>query len=430
MTTATITDNPTRTADTDDLPLRPRPQLGFGYQMIGAEEEELVLQVLRSRNLFRYYGHDKNVPPPMAAALEAEMMARTGRRYALAVTSGTAALEVALGALGVGPGDEVITTAWGWISCFSSVVRLGARPVLAEIDESFCLAPGEITRLKTERTKAVLVVHYQGIAADMDALLAEADAAGIALLEDCAQSVGASYKGKAVGSMGTVGTYSFQYNKTVTSGEGGMVVTDDPLLYERAVRISDLGLVRAFHLGVLDGQTQVPMFAGGNFRLTELQAAVALAQIRKLDGLVAHCRDLKRRILDRVAGLPGLTPRPAADPDGDQPIELYFSLPTPELADAFRARLHERNVNSQKVTGSYCHYAREYCQTGHAHHPAASPFSEFETWPAPGYRAEDFPRTEDLVKRFVALPLGVLYTAEDADYIGECVRRVHAELMG
>lgn len=421
---------PATAADADDLPLRPRPPLGFGSQLLGAEEEELVLQVLRSRDLFRYYGHDRAHPPAMAATLEREMAARVGRRYALAVTSGTAALEVALGALGVGPGDEVITTAWGWISCFSAIVRLGARPVLAEIDASFCLAPGEITRLRTERTRAVLSVHYQGAAADMGPLLAEADAAGIAFLEDCAQTPAATYRGRPVGSMGRIATFSFQYNKMLTSGEGGMVLTDDPLLYERAARMSDLGQVRPFHLAELGGEAREPAFCGGNYRLTELQAAVALAQLRKLDGLVGHCRMLKARVLSRIAGLPGLATRPLADDAGEMPIEVYLSLPTPELADAFRSRLDARNVNSQKVTGSYCHYAREYCRTGRAHHPAASPFAGFEEWPAPGYRPEDFPRTEDLIRRFVALPLGALYTAEDADYIGESVRRVHAELMG
>jgi 8-amino-3,8-dideoxy-alpha-D-manno-octulosonate transaminase len=414
---------------TDDLPtLRPRPPLGFGSRLIGQEEEELILQVVRSHDLFRYYGHDRGNPPAMATTLERELAQRVGRRYALAVTSGTSALECALGALGVGPGDEVITTAWGWISCFSAIVRMGARPVLAEIDASFCLAPGEISRLRTERTKAVLVVHYQGAAADMDVLLREADAAGIAVLEDCAQTPAATYRGRPVGSMGRIATFSFQYNKMLTCGEGGMVLTDDPLLYERAVRMSDLGLVRAPHLAELDGTTREAAFCGGNYRLTELQAAVALAQLRKLDGLVRHCRDLKARILQGIQGLAGVTPRPIADPNGEMPIEIYLSVPTAEWADAFRTRLDTLNVNSQKVTGSYCHYAREYCQTGRAHSPAASPFAGFDVWPAPGYRAEDFPRTEELIRRFVALPLGALYTMEDADYIAAAVRRVHKEL--
>ena len=410
------------------FPLRPRPALGMGAALIGAEEEELVMQVLRSKDLFRYYGMDKSSLPPMAATLENEFAARVGRKYALGVTSGTAALEVALSALGVGPGDEVILTAWGWISCFSSIVRLGALPVLAEIDDTFCLAPGEIARLSNERTKAVLIVHYQGAAADMDPLLAEASTAGIPVLEDCAQSPGASSFGRPVGSMGTIATFSFQYNKSITCGEGGMVMTDDPVLYERAVRTHDLGLVRAYHMDVLHGETQVPAFSGGNFRLTELQAAVALAQLRKLDGVVAHCRALQRSILAKIADLSGLTPRRVADPAGDQGFELYLCAPTAEIAEAFRNRLHALNVNSQKVTGTYCHYARPYCQTGDAHNPNASPFKQFEIWPAPGYRAEDFPLTEALIRRFIALPLGVLYTLEDAEYIGDAVRHVYAEV--
>src|SRR3954469_21002535 len=129
------------------LKIRPRPQLGLGAALIGKEEEELVLQVVRNQEPFRYYGHDAAHPPGMAATLEKEFREKYGFKYALAVTSGTAALEVALAALGVGPGDEVIVPAWSWISCFTAVVRVGALPVLAEIDDNFCLAPGDITRL-------------------------------------------------------------------------------------------------------------------------------------------------------------------------------------------------------------------------------------------------------------------------------------------
>src|SRR5690606_9302681 len=145
-------------------------------------------------------------------------------------TSGTAALEVALAALDVGPGAEAIVPAWSWVSCFTAIVRLGALPVLAAIDETFCLAPGEITPLHTRRTKAVLVVHCQGVAADMAPLLDEARQARLPILEDCAQAAGASYHGRRVGSMGAIGIYSFQHQKSMSSGEGGMVVTSDPLL--------------------------------------------------------------------------------------------------------------------------------------------------------------------------------------------------------
>lgn len=364
------------TNEKSEFRLRPRPQGGIGAALIGREEEALVLDVLRRKELFRYYGADPSTPPPVCATLEREFGELMGAKYALAVTSGTAALEVALGALGVGPGDEVIIPAWSWISCFTSVVRMGALPVLAEMDETFCLASGEITRLSTPRTKAVIIVHYQGIAADLDALLPEARAAGIRVLEDCAESPGASLEGKRVGTMGDIGTFSFQYHKPMTCGEGGMVVTDDALLYERAVRMHDIGQMRPYHQQFV--YPQEPSFSGSQFRMTELQAAVALAQLRKLDAAKAQCRRVRDRIMSQITDLPGIEFRRIPDSEGDWGLEIYLYLQNREQADSFRERLESLNVNSVRTTGTYSHYDREYCQLGLAHHPAASPFAGFE----------------------------------------------------
>src|SRR3954465_964444 len=162
---------PASLAENQSPPVRTVPTPALGWALVGSEEEALVLDVLRRKALFRYYGPDPKSAPPMVATLEREFAAMIGTRFALAVTSGSAALEVALGALGVGPGDEVIVPAWSWVSCFTAVVRVGGKPVLAEIDDTLCLAPGEITRLANERTKCVLLVHYQGVAADMDQIL-------------------------------------------------------------------------------------------------------------------------------------------------------------------------------------------------------------------------------------------------------------------
>lgn len=402
------------------------PPPGLGGALIGAEEEELVLQVLRRKDLFRYYGRDSENPPAMVATLEKEFAAMTGSRYALAVTSGTAALETALGALGVGPGDEVIVPAWSWVSCFTAVVRLGGRPVLAEIDDTFCLAAGEISRLRTERTKAVIVIHYQGVAADLELLLAEAKEAGIAVLEDCAESPGALYHGKRIGTWGAIAIFSFQHNKTMTSGEGGVVVTDDPRLYQRAVRMHDLGLYRPYHEKVAPATEAA--FCGSQFRMSELTAAVALAQLRKLEGIRSHCRKLSRRILARIGGLPGLKLRRIPDPEGDSGFEIYFMLRDIETAAAVKQELSAMGICCQQMTGTYCHYRREYCLNGYAHSASASPFAGMKPWPAEGYRPEDFPCTEALIHRFVALPLGVLYTEEDAETIASAVEEVHDRL--
>jgi 8-amino-3,8-dideoxy-alpha-D-manno-octulosonate transaminase len=363
----------------------------------------------------------------MAATLEKEFAEKYGFKYALAVTSGTAALETALAALGVGPGDEVIVPAWSWISCFTAVVRVGAKPVLGEIDETFCLAPGEISRLTTERTKAVLLVHYQGVAADLDAITRECHSHGLKMLEDCAEAVGASYKGKSVGTYGDIAIFSFQYHKFMTSGEGGMVACSDPALYERAVRFHDIGQMRPYHAAIK--KPSVPAFAGDQFRMTELTAAMALAQFRKVDLIKDHCRAISARVMDGIKDLTDVKPRRIPDPSGDTGFEMYLSLPTKELAVAFSEKLEGMNVNARKTTFTYCHYAREYCQTGHAHHPDASPFKGITPWPAKGYRREDFPRTESIIHNFLALPVGVKYTNEDADYIVAAMKQVHRELI-
>jgi dTDP-4-amino-4,6-dideoxygalactose transaminase len=405
---------------------RSMPKLGLGVMLIGKEEKALVLDVLRRKSLFLYYGRDPKNPPPMAATLEREFREKIGTKFALAVSSGTAALEVALGALGVGPGDEVIIPVWSWVSCFTSVVRVGARPVLAEIDDTLCISPEEIARLVTPRTKVVMVVHYQGVAADMDRILSEARKAKIAVIEDCAESPGVTYRGRRVGSMGDIGTFSFQDQKSMTSGEGGMVTTNDPVLYERAVRMHDLGSLRAYH-GHLVTES-VTAFCGSQFRMTELQAAVALAQLRKLDALRTRCRRSRDRIMRRISSLPRLQFRRVPDPAGDTGFEIYFWLATPQLAEQFQKRLTRWNVYAAKTTGTTCHYVRPYCQIQAAHAASASPFAAFEQWPAAGYRDKDFPQSEDLISRFIALPIGVLFTDADADYIAEVVCRVHAEL--
>lgn len=408
--------------------LRPRPNPALGSAMIGAEEEALVLDVLRRKELFRYYGMDPAHPPPVAAQLEKEFREFVGVEHALAVTSCTGALEVSLAALGLGPGDEVILNAYSWISCFTSIVRVGAKPVLAEIDESFNLAAGEIGRLVTPRTCAVLVVHYQGVAAEMDRIVEEAQRHGLRVVEDCAQSLGVRYRGRRVGAWGDIAAFSFQYAKVATSGEGGMIVTRDPRLYERAVRLHDLGNYRAYHAALVPPEE--PAFAGGQFRMSELTAAVALAQLRKVDRLRDHCHALQARIVPRIEKLTGFTLRRIPDPSGDFGYEIYLLFRQPEHIAPFKERLLARNVNCGQRTGTSPQYTRDYLKTGRAHHPAASPFREYKDWPARGYRAEDFPRTENIVKRSLALPIGWLYTPEDADYIADSVIAVHEEICG
>lgn len=395
--------------------------MGLGECLIGEEEKALVLAALEQKQLFRYYGFKPGSAPAMAATLEQEFAAATGTRFALGVTSGTAALEVALGALGIGPGDEVIVPVWSWISCFTAVVRLGARPVQAEVDDTLNLDPAEIPRLCTPRTKAVLVVHFQGVPADMNAIMTAARAAKLKVIEDCAESAGASYHGRPVGSIGDIGTFSFQSRKLICAGEGGMVVTQNASLYERAVRMSDVGQYRAFHEKQLAASGVV--FSGSNFRMNELTAAVALAQFRRLPRMVSHLRSLRDRLLAQIGGLTGVGFRRIPDPAGDLGFETYLYLPSAEVVTKLRELLAVEGVNCTQHTGTYCHYARAYCKSGAAHAPGASPFAGSAPWPAPGYREQDFPRTNALITRMMAVPLGVLYAPEDIDTIAAAMRK-------
>ncbi len=212
----------------------------WGTQYYDDREREQVLDVLQSRNPFRYYGHGSE-PPAKVATFEKEAAKRLGVRFALAVATGTGALDTALAALEIGPGDEVILPAWTFVSCYNSIVLAGALPVFAEIDESFNLDPADIEHRITPRTKAIMAVHLRGNPCDMDPILAVARRHGIKVVEDAAQSMGSTYKGRPVGSLGDAGMFSLQITKPIAAGEGGIVTMNDALLYERAVRYHDVG---------------------------------------------------------------------------------------------------------------------------------------------------------------------------------------------
>ncbi|HTG61399.1 MAG TPA: DegT/DnrJ/EryC1/StrS family aminotransferase, partial [Terriglobia bacterium] len=268
---------------------------GPGMELVGEEEIQEVLEVLRGGYLFRYgvsVGVDAD--PRFKGKVyqcEQEIASYAGVRYAVAVNSGTSALLAALVGLGIGPGDEVIVPGFTFIASISSIVHAKAVPVLAEIDETFNLDPEDVKRKITPQTKAIMAVHMMGNPARLDELKQIGEEHGIPILEDCAQAFGATYKGRTVGSVGRAGTYSFNVYKTITSGDGGMVVTDDEEVYRRAFAFHDQGH-SPLRTGVEIGERP---FFGLDFRFTELQAAVLLAQFRKLPHLLQRLRANKKR---------------------------------------------------------------------------------------------------------------------------------------
>jgi 8-amino-3,8-dideoxy-alpha-D-manno-octulosonate transaminase len=320
-------------------PVRTEPlPLEFpGVHFMDREEEEAVMRVMRSRSPFRFYGLDLRNE---AANLETEFAAFVGVRHAVAVASGTGALHTALGALGIGPGQEVILPAYLWVSVIAAVVNRGAIPVFADIDETFCLDPADVARKITPRTAGIVMVHMSGAPGNVPEVLKVAGAHNLFLLEDCAQCAGGSIQGRKVGTYGDMAIFSFQMNKNMTAGEGGAVVTDDLRLYRRAVACHDLGYPRSDEGRLMLDLPDLCLWGMG-YRLDELRAAVLRVQLQKLPRVTAAMRGSKQRIRAALEKFSCVRLRTIIDPAGDTGcflITTYRDTKTAQKArDALRA---------------------------------------------------------------------------------------------
>lgn len=398
------------------------PTKALGAELTGAEELELLREAVASKTLFRHYGPGK---PVMAETLERRMRERFGVRYALAVSSGSAALFCSLAGIGIGPGDEVILPAFSWYSCYNAIVLQGALPVFCDIDRSLDLDPADFEQKITPRTKAVLVVHYQGGPARMAEILDIARRHGIKVLEDGAQSVGARYQDRYCSTVGDVGTFSFQGNKIVVAGEGGMVLTNDPVIFERAVRYHDHGHVRPVFAAQLGHEGALPMFPGNQYRMGELAAAVALAQFDRLDGMLARCRAVWERVRTQVrAAIPDFAFRATGDDAGDAGITLFLDLRTPAAAQRFSRALVAEGIPLGPSSGMVNLLHEEYILNKAQPHPALPPFGKGWLGERVSYSLDLVPRTDEILGSMVAIGIGPKFTLEDADDIAAAIVKV------
>lgn len=299
----------------DPSPVRKEPlPLEFpGVHHMDQEEIDAAVRVLGSRSLFRYYGVDLQEE---TASFETEFASFVGTKYALGLTSGTGALQTALSALGVEPGQEVIVPAYMWVSVIAAVVKHGAIPVLADIDQTFCLDPADVARKITPKTAGIILVHMSGAPGDAVAIQKLARQRGLFLLEDCAQCCGGSIDGRKVGTFGDIGIFSFQMNKNMTSGEGGALVTNDLKLYRRAFACHDMGYARDEDGRLMFDSPELSSWGMG-YRLDELRAAILRVQLRKLPRTIENMHRSKYRIRAALERMPGLTLRKIQDPAGD-----------------------------------------------------------------------------------------------------------------
>ncbi len=395
----------------------PLPPPYPGALVMGEEEKRALLEVIESRSPFRYYGP---APQGKVSEFEATVAARLGVAHALAVTSGTAALKVALVALGVGPGAEVVVPAYTFIACVSAVVSARAVPVFAEVDETMNLSPADLESRITRRTRAIMPVHLQGVPCDMDAIMEIADRHGIPVLEDCAQSLGATWRGREVGAIGRIGVFSLQMNKLVTAGEGGFLVTDDRDLFLRAVRAHDHGYLREFSGGT--------PFLGENHRMSELAGALGVVQMGKLDGMLAAMKRAKRAIVEGIRGIDGLTLRPVPEGAEDIGTSVIFFVPTAKKATRFIAALDAENVGASAMYGGTVYDANPQVKDMRTATPEGCPFTCSLYQGRVSYDHGICPRAEDLAGRLVYIPLAPTFTDRDVEDVVRAVGKVAAHV--
>ena len=369
-----------------------------GFEIIDDAERKEVLDVLETGVLHRYgfdaarKGHWK------AKTFEAEFASRAGAKHCLLVSSGTTALSTALAANGIGAGDEVIIPPFTFVATFEAVIWAGAVPIFAEIDHTLCLDPASVKEKISPRTKAVIPVHMCGSMARIDEIKRLCDEKGLVLIEDVAQSVGGTFNGKALGTFGHMGSFSFDPVKTITCGEGGAIITDDEELYLRA----DYHAVHGHdHVADDRGLDDHPIL-GNNFRISELHAAVGLAQLRKLDLILEKQRSHKKVIKEALKSIPQVSFREIPDENGDTATFLTYFMPT-----ASAARETVQGLTQAGIGGCFYwydnkwHYIRKWDHFKALKSAAKLPIQLLDN--LPNYEKIEFPQSDEILSRAVCM---------------------------
>ncbi len=364
--------------------------------LLGEEEVEAVKEVLLSGRLTEW----RPEGGPLCRRFEEAFASYIGVKHAVAVSSGTAALHAALMALGVGPGDEVVVPDLTFVATANAVLLAGATPVLVDVDlETYNISVEAVKKALTERTKAIIAVHLYGLTSDMDPLMELAEERGVYVIEDAAQAHGSEYKGRKAGALGHVACFSFYSSKVMTTGEGGMVTTQDEDLAWRLRSIRTHGQRLGFDTERL----------GHNYRMMELQAAIGLAQLKKLPGFLEARRRNAQALTEALEGSDHLTP-PIEPPGYRHNWYLYTVRAPPSIRDRLVEALNKAGVGAAVYYRAPLH---------------ATPFlSKAAKVAGPLSNAELASRT------LLQLPVHPAVTEEQAKWIGEEARRLARELSG
>jgi dTDP-4-amino-4,6-dideoxygalactose transaminase len=361
---------------------------GPGSYLVGKEEIKELMEVMESGHLFRY--GDLNDPDfkHKVHTLEEEFAEYCNAPYCLATSSGTASLLIPLIALGANPGDEVIVPAYTFVASYSSIIFAGFTPVLAEIDESLTLDPKDVEKRITSKTRAIMPVHMLGNPCKMNEILEIAKKHDLVVIEDCCQAAGASYRGRKVGNMGLAGAFSLNVFKTITAGDGGMIITADPEMYEHMFAIHDQGHTPS-RAGVQVGERNI---LGLNFRTNEVTGAVALAQLRKIDMICSMLQEKKQKFKELISAGEGFRFRTLNDETGAIATVCTVIFDRKDQADAVC-----KTLGTDTVDHSGWHV---YANMEHVLHY----FKEIGRPVSKG----SFPVTDDILSRSVNISVGVV----------------------
>ena len=369
---------------------------------------------------------------PEISALESEWADWLGTEYCLSSNSGTAALHMAVAAVGVGPGDEVITTPHSWTSTATCILHHNAIPIFADIQpHTYNIDPAKIEERITPRTKAILPVHLYGLPADMDPILDIAERHNLAVIEDACQAHGSEYKGRKVGSLGDVAAFSLNGNKNLAAGEGGLLVTNSEHIYQEAARVQQFGERR-----VKDGQREYNAYGmGWMYRMTEMTAAFARSQLARFDETLAVVRENATRLTEGLNDIAGfLTP---CEPDGykhtfyrynlhSTPGRLGIEIPVDEYTSKIRAALDAEGLGLGRPEFVIPPMTLFQEKRGYG---SGCPWSCAHYGGSPEYNAEDYPVSADSIKRILALVGLTPPNGEQLmDYYVEAIRKVFAKL--
>ena len=383
-------------------PVRTKPLARhcIGANLIGKEEKKLVCEVIDSQSLFRHCG---GKCLHMVETFEKEFREFIGTRYALATSSGSAALFCAVKAMGIGKGDEVIIPAFGWISDYNAVELSGAKPVLADVDDSMNLNPEDFERKITKKTKGVIVIYYQGAASRIDEIVKIARRHNIKVIEDVAQALGGTYGGKMLGSLGDVSIFSFQHNKIITTGDGGILATNDQETYERAARYHDLGALRPVFKKNLEKDVITEAFPGYQWRMNELTGAVALAQLRKVPAIIKAVKSRSKELRSvLIREFPDIRFR-VVQTENDMGIVIEINLGSEERVKKFRETYEAEGLIFGATSG---------CGT----------LSKFETVSVSlknknAFREKDFEKSKQVEQKMAGIAVLPVYTRKDMNDI-------------